>query len=117
MDDVNNTVENGPAETAGDRKFNYGFVILFNWNEEIQRPFKLFPRKAFSPNEIRDRCYEKLLIPEQRIRKLMPLKPLPGQKLSFFAKVEACKWTALIIYYIYCFYFYKITYILYYRLR
>lgn len=69
----------------------YGHVILFNWDEGVQRPFKMFPRKAFGSEEITDRCYNKDLSNDYRIRKLKPLKPLPGQKMSLFAKVEACK--------------------------
>ena len=77
-----------PTETS----FTYGFAILFNWDEKVQKPFKIFPRKAFSTDDIRDRCYEKVLVDEMRIRKLKPLKPLPGQKMSLFAKVESCKY-------------------------
>lgn len=72
-------------------EFIYGFAILFNWDERIQRPFKLFPRKTFKPDEIKDRCYEHHLLDTFRIKKLKPLKALPGQKISFFAKVEGCK--------------------------
>ena len=68
----------------------YGFVILFNWDEKVQKPFRIFPRKNFSTNDIRDRCYEKVLVDEMRIRKLKPLHSLPGEKWSLFAKVESC---------------------------
>lgn len=65
----------------------FGFIILFNWNEGIQRPFKLFPRRTFK-DEIRSDCIDKDLKNEHRIKKLRPLSPLPGQKLSLFGKVE-----------------------------
>ena len=69
--------------------FVCGFVILFNWDEGQQRPFKLFPRKAFP--EITDYCLNKELADEFRIKKLCPLKPLPGKIMSLFAKVESSK--------------------------
>ena len=71
--------------------YSYGFVILFNWDENAQKPFKIFPRKAFSTDDIRDHCYDKVLPDEMRIRKLKPLKSLPGHKMSLFAKVDACE--------------------------
>ena len=69
--------------------FVCGFVILFNWDEGLQKPFKLFPRKAFP--EITDYCLNKELSNEFRMKKLCPLKPLPGKKMSLFAKVESSK--------------------------
>lgn len=65
----------------------FGFVILFNWDESKQKPFKLFPRKAFP--EIREVYLQRDLPDEYRIKKLRPLKPLPGQIMSLFAKVES----------------------------
>lgn len=79
------------SSSSSNSVFQYGFIILFNWNEDLKKPFKIFPRKAFSTNDIRDHCYEKNVKNENRIRKLMALKPLPGQKMSLFAKVEQRK--------------------------
>lgn len=79
------------ASCPSNSVFIYGFVILFNWDEGIQRPFKLFPRKAFKNDDIKDRCYDQHLVDKFRIKKLKPLKPLPGQRMSLFAKVEGCK--------------------------
>ena len=88
--------EVGIATVSSPTTYSYGFAILFNWDEEVQRPFKIFPRKAFGNDEISERCYTKDLPNDYRIRKLKPLKPLPGQKMSFFAKVESCKLTCFI---------------------
>ena len=71
--------------------FHYGFIILFNWNEGVKKPFKIFPRNAFSTDDIRTYCYEKHLKNENRIRKLTTLKALPGHKMSLFCKVEQCE--------------------------
>ena len=71
--------------------FQYGFVILFNWNEDVRRPFMIFPRSLFSKDEIQDKTMENRLTDQHRMKKLRPLKPLPDQKMSLFAKVEACK--------------------------
>lgn len=69
----------------------YGFLILFNWNENIKNPFKIFPHRAFN-NEIGENCVTKKLTNMYRIKALRPMKSLSGQKLSMFAKVEACKY-------------------------
>lgn len=68
---------------------NYVYVILFNWKEDLKKPFKMFPRKAFTQDEIRDDIIAKQLPNLFRLKKLKPLKPLPGQRMSLFAKVEA----------------------------
>lgn len=73
-------------------RFTYGFVILFNWDEQIKKPFKIFPRKAFSTEEISDRCYTSRVSDEYRVKKLKRLRPLPGNKLSIFCKVEDGKY-------------------------
>ena len=73
-------------------EISYGFVILFNWNEKVKKPFKIFARNTFTTDDIRDRCYEKILVNEMRIRKLKPLHSLPGEKMSLFGKVECGKY-------------------------
>lgn len=65
----------------------FTFVILFNWDESVQKPFKMFPRKAFP--EIKEVYLERELPDEYRIKKLRPLKPLPNQVMSLFGKVES----------------------------
>lgn len=71
--------------------FVYGYLILFNWNEGVKKPFKLFPRKAFQ-GEIGDNCVTQKVSDPYRIKKLKALKSLPGQKMSMFAKVESCEY-------------------------
>lgn len=68
--------------------FQYGFVILFNWGVNIMKPFKIYPRSSFSSEEIRGYWIENKLETKWRIKKLKPLHPLSGQKVSLFAKVE-----------------------------
>ena len=73
-------------------RYTYGFVILFNWDEGIQKPFKMFPRRAFSKEEISDKCYNSRVSDTFRVKKLKKLRPLPGKKVSLFAKVEGSKY-------------------------
>ena len=72
-------------------KFFYGYVILFNWDESKLSPFKMYARKEFTKEEIPNQWLETKLIDKWRLKKLKPLSPLPGQKMSIFAKVEGCK--------------------------
>lgn len=88
-DDTNGNMN---ASCPLNETFTFNYIIFFNWNEEFQRPFKIFSRKQFGSDEIKDRCYEKYLSDEFRVWKIKPLKSLPGQKLSLFAKVEGCKY-------------------------
>lgn len=76
----------------------YGFIILFNWDEEIEKPFALFSRNAFSKHEITDRCYSSKLSDEYRIKRLKSLKEFPGNNMSLFSKVEGCKCRVRILY-------------------
>lgn len=85
--------DEGTSASCPSLLYQYGFVILFNWNETIKNPFKMFPRQSFSTNEISDKCMIERLKDELRIRKLKPMKHIPGQKVSLFAKVENCKKT------------------------
>lgn len=107
------TLNAGPSSCPAEVSVTYGFIILFNWEEGstfffylsfgmiessyiyfykgVKNPFKLFARKSFSTQDIRDQTIECNLKDEFRIRALRPLKPLPGLKMSLFAKVEACK--------------------------
>lgn len=73
-------------------KFHYGYVILFNWCVKAMKPFKMFPRRTFSNQEISDYWMENNVEDQYRIKKLKPLRTLPGEKMSLFAKVESCKY-------------------------
>ena len=72
--------------------YEFGFLILFNWDEGIQRPFEMFPRRTFSTSDIKAYCYEKNLNISMRIKKLKALRALPGRKMSLYAKVESSKY-------------------------
>lgn len=85
------TIFNESNSCPTNKEFTFGFLILFNWDEKIQRPFKLFPRKTFDKGDISDRCYDKHIGDVCRIKKLKSLKALPNEKLSLFAKVEGGK--------------------------
>lgn len=76
--------------------FVYGFLILFNWDESVKNPFKLYLRSAFSKDEIKEKCIQTKLKDEHRIKKLRALGPLPGQKISLFAKVDTSRFISII---------------------
>ena len=69
----------------------YSFIILFNWSENVKNPFKNFSRSSFSNDEIKDYCLKTKLKDAFRVKKLKPMKSLPGKRTSLFAKVEASK--------------------------
>ena len=75
--------------------FEYGFVILFNWNEGLKKPFKCYSRNLFK-EDITDCCMTKKLTQAYRIKKMKPLKPLLGLRMSLFAKVQSCKYILIL---------------------
>ena len=80
---------NPTASCPLNNQYVYGYAILFDWNENLQRPFKMYSRQTFPNQDISDRCYTKHLSDDLRVRKLRPMKMLPGARMSLFAKVEA----------------------------
>lgn len=80
--------QHDPDVPATQMRFIYRFVILFNWNESLPRPFKMFPRNSFTTDEIPDAWIDRKLMDKWRLRTLKPLAELPGQKMSIFAKVD-----------------------------
>ena len=78
------------SNSSGPIEFTYGFIILYNWNERVKKPFKVFSINLFN-NEIQEQCISHTLKGQFRMKVLKPLKALPDQQVSLFAKVEACK--------------------------
>lgn len=72
-------------------RFQYGFIILFNWDVQIRKPFAVFQLNDFSTSEISNYWIDNKLEEKWRIKTLKPLQSLPDKKLSLFAKVEKCE--------------------------
>ena len=70
--------------------FVCGFLILFHWDDGAVKPFQVFRREDFF-NEIKDRFIDKNLPDKFRLKKLKPMKYLPGKTMSLFGKMEASK--------------------------
>lgn len=83
--------EERQASTCPAKVFDYGFLVVFNWAENMKNPFKMFSRNAFK-SDILNYCMNKKLSDQYRIKKIKPLKPFPGVKVSMFCKVESCKY-------------------------
>lgn len=69
--------------------FSYGYVILFNWDEREEMPFKMFARDFFTKEDIQDSCMKVKLANKYRIKSLKSLSPFPDERMSLFAKVES----------------------------
>ena len=65
--------------------YEYGHVVLFIWDPDEQKPFRLFPKDAVP--EIPDYCYDRKLSVEGR-RKTFMCAALPNCDVSLFVKVE-----------------------------
>lgn len=66
----------------------YEFVILFNWNVDLQSPFCDFELNMFKDSDIKPEWISKNLGVNSRISKLRNLSPFPGQVFSLFSKIE-----------------------------
>ena len=69
----------------------FRYVVLFNWCDSVVKPFQVYPRETFA-DEIKDRCLEQDLTYQLRMKRLIPLKALPGERMSLFAVMEGSKY-------------------------
>ena len=65
----------------------YNWAVIFSWDLDAEKPFEIYQRNAFTPNEIPDQWYTKCLSPTCRHQKLQ-LAGLRGDKFSLFCKIE-----------------------------
>lgn len=68
----------------------YLWVILFDWNENIELPFNLYQVALFSESELKLKWIDGDLDVNSRQKKLT-FSNIPDKTFSLFAKVEKCK--------------------------
>ena len=86
IDEANNIEESRSISCPVKMAVVYGYVILFNWKEGVKKPFKMYTRNSLK--EIMEYTINNHLKEEFRVKCLKPLRSLPGEKLSLFARVE-----------------------------
>lgn len=69
----------------------YDASILFNWNSSGNKPFKLFKRSTFGPNDVRDEWFRFQMKAGSRMKRLKRVQSFPPHTMSMFAKVENSK--------------------------
>ena len=74
----------------------YNQMILFNWGYGNNSPFEVHHKSRFQDTEIRPNWLKYQLVPKSRLRKLKPIKSMPNQILSLFAKIEMGKFLQII---------------------
>ena len=72
-------------------KYIYLWVILFDWDENVEEPFSLFQIAMFSKTELKPKWISGELNQASRQKK-MKFSAVPGKTVSVFAKVEKCKY-------------------------
>ena len=70
--------------------YTYLWVILFEWDENVEHPFQLFQVGQFSELEMKPKWIAGELDSNSKQKKIQ-FSALPGKTFSFFAKVEKCK--------------------------
>lgn len=67
----------------------YLWVILFDWDENVEFPFDVYQVGLFSKKELKESWISGELDQNSRIKKLS-FSALPGKQFSLFAKIEKC---------------------------
>lgn len=70
--------------------YEYLWVILFEWNVNLEKPFVLYPIENFSSSELKQQWIDGDLEEISRLKKLT-FPSLKGKCCSLFCKVEKCK--------------------------
>ena len=69
-------------------EYMYEFVVLFNWDPNLRKPFQSFKLSTFNSKDFKNEWIEKNLGIASRTTKLTNLSPFPGGTYSLFAKLE-----------------------------
>lgn len=70
--------------------YEYVWVILFEWNLDVEHPFELYQIGSFSTSELKPEWITGDLEDLSRLKKLT-FSNLKGKTFSLFGKVEKCK--------------------------
>lgn len=76
--------------------YTYIWVILFDWDENVECPFNLYQIALFSSAELKPLWINGDLDSKSRQKK-MTFSPFPGKSFSLFGKVEKCRFSKNII--------------------
>lgn len=86
--------ENSPKITSSlpsSPAYTYLWVILFDWDENVEHPFDLYQVALFCPTELKTKWISGELDPQSRQRKIS-FSAIPKKTFSLFCKVEKCKY-------------------------
>lgn len=72
-------------------KYQYLWIVLFEWNVDVEHPFDLYQIGFFSTVELKPQWISGDLDELSRLKKLK-FPSIPGKTFSLFAKVEKCKY-------------------------
>ena len=68
----------------------YLWVILFDWDENVEEPFNIYQVAMFSPSELKPKWLSGDFEIDSRKKKIS-FSAIPGKTFSLFAKVEKCE--------------------------
>lgn len=67
----------------------YKWLIMFNWDVDIVRPFSFYSTSGFNSKEIKKEWIQRKLGVSSRTQQLKNLSPFPGDAVySLFGKIE-----------------------------
>lgn len=71
--------------------FDYKWCVLFNWNEQLRRPFDCHVLNMFFTSEIKTPWIDGTLGTKSRMKKIKKLSKFPGKTMSLFGKIPKSK--------------------------
>ena len=77
--------------------YTYLWCILFDWDEDVEHPFQIYPVTGFPKNELKVEWIRGELDQNSRLKKLK-FSQFRRKTFSLFAKIEKCKYQLYIIY-------------------
>lgn len=77
--------------------YEYLWVILFQWDVNVEKPFDIYPIGLFPISEIKEAWISGDLEELSRLKKLQ-FRALKGKTFSLFGKVEKCRFSIMILF-------------------
>lgn len=76
------------AMVGQEYEYSYFWIILFDWNVDVEMPFVVYKLSQFTDSDIKPTWISNNLGVSSRIKKIKNLSLFPGGTYSLFAKIE-----------------------------
>lgn len=70
------------------REYQYFWIVLFNWDVDVEMPFVIYKISQFTDSDIKPAWITNNLGVDSRMKKIKNLSLFPGGTYSLFGKIE-----------------------------